>query len=264
MKKYAFFQCFLMVILFILCEDTSAQSKVGIGTLNPFCLLDVQSDPANTTLTNFQSKVNYVGNLSIKAIEGISIPAGGYGIGAALSGGLRGVDAYGVGGSFTGIVYGVSGNAIGSAGSRFGVYGTASGGVINVGLYGAVTGGVGNYGLYASNTNLAGYAGYFVGRGHFSEELRADKNMIVDNDLGIGTTTPGGKLQIVGGTDASLTTNGYAQFGLSNTWNLVLDDNEIMARDSGAANDLLFQQDAGNILMCGLCLLYTSPSPRDS
>jgi hypothetical protein len=252
MKNHAFFKCIMIAMLIIPCINMMAQSKVGIGTLNPTCLLDVQSDPANTTLTNFQSKVNYVGNVSIKAIEGISIPAGGYGIGAALSGGLRGVDAYGVGGSFNGIVYGVSGNAIGTAGSRIGVYGTASGGGLNFGLYGAVTGGAGNYALYASNTNLAGYAGYFVGRGHFSEELRADKNMIVDNNLGIGTTTPGGKLQIVGGTDASLTTNGYAQFGLSNTWNLVLDDNEIMARDSGAANDLLFQQDAGNILMCGL------------
>jgi hypothetical protein len=252
MKNLADFKLLTIVVLMIPCTGMIGQANVGIGTVTPSCLLDVQSAPANTVLTNFQSKVNYVGTTSIKAIEGISIPGGGYGIGAALSGGLRGVDAYGVGGTFSGIVYGVSGNAIGSAGSRIGVYGTASGGVFNFGLYGAVTGGAGYYGIYASNSNTAGYAGYFYGRGHFTEELHADKNMLVDDYLGIGTTTPASKLHIVGGTDAGPATNGYAQFGLSNTWNLVLDDNEIIARNNGAANDLLFQQDAGNILMCGL------------
>jgi hypothetical protein len=142
-----------------------------------------------------------------------------------------------VGGSNTGIVYGVSGTALGStAGSRIGVCGTASGGVFNFGLYGAVTGGAGYYGIYASNSNTAGYAGYFYGRGYFSEELRADKNMIIDDNLGIGTTTPGANLHIVGGTDAGPASNGYAQFGLSSTWNLVLDDNEIIAQNNGAVH----------------------------
>ncbi|HSF88171.1 MAG TPA: hypothetical protein VLA46_02075, partial [Saprospiraceae bacterium] len=104
----------------------------------------------------------------------------------------------------------------------------------------------------ASNTNLAGYAGYFSGRGHFTEELRADKNMIVDEELGIGTLTPASKLHIIGGADAGLTTNGFAQFGTTASWNIVIDDNEILARNNGAGNDFLIQQDAGNILMCGL------------
>src|SRR5688572_14146482 len=156
MKKPAFLRLSILMMLMFPIAEMMAQSKVGIGTTNPSCLLDVQSDPTNTTLTNFQSKVNHTGMVSIKAIEGISIPAGGYGIGAALSGGLKGVDAYGVGGSNTGSVYGVYGNALGTAGARFGVYGTASGGAINAGIYGIVTGGAGYYGILASNTNLAG------------------------------------------------------------------------------------------------------------
>jgi hypothetical protein len=252
MKKPVFILSIQFVFLMLPSAEMMAQSNVGIGTTNPSFLLDVQSDPASTALTNFQSKVNYSGMVSIKAIEGISIPAGGYGIGAALSGGLKGVDAYGVGGSNTGSVYGVYGNASGTAGARFGVYGTASGGAINAGLYGIVTGGAGHYGILASNTNLAGYAGYFSGRGHFTEELRADKNMIIDEELGIGTLTPVSKLHIIGGADAGLTTNGFAQFGTTASWNIVIDDNEILARNNGAGNDFLIQQDAGNILMCGL------------
>ncbi|HSF89898.1 MAG TPA: hypothetical protein VLA46_10805, partial [Saprospiraceae bacterium] len=124
MKKPAFLLATIFVILLFPNAGIRAQSNVGIGTTNPSFLLDVQSDPTSTALTNFLSKVNYSGMVSIKAIEGISIPASGYGIGAALSGGLKGVDAYGVGGSNTGSVYGVYGNASGTAGARFGVYGT--------------------------------------------------------------------------------------------------------------------------------------------
>ena len=229
-----------------------AQNNVGIGTVNPTSLLDVQGAPANNAFVNLNSKVNYNGNLDIRAIEGWSVTADGFGIGSRMTGGYKGLDAIGAGGTYTGTVYGITGTATGTAGTRFGVYGSASGGTnSNVGLYGFVNGGAFNYAVWGSNPNVEGYAGYFNGRGHFTEELRADKNMLVDNDLGIGTTTPVSKFQIIGGDDAALNLNGYAQFGPTSSWNLVLDDNEIMARNNGAANDLLFQQDAGNILMCG-------------
>jgi hypothetical protein len=239
-------------LLSLMMISAVAQNNVGIGTLNPSSLLDVQGDPANNAFINFQSKVNYSGNLDIRAVEGMSVTADGFGIGGRMTGGYKGLDAIGAGGTYSGTVYGILGSATGTAGIRFGVYGTASGGTNNVGLYGFVNGGASNYGVFGSNPNLAGYAGYFSGRGHFTEELRADKNMIVDDNLGIGTTSPAAKLQIIGGDDAGLNSNGYAQFGPASSWNLVLDDNEIMARSNGAANDLLFQQDAGNILMCGL------------
>ena len=251
--RYVFRFSAFVLLLVCICRNLEAQSNnVGIGTVSPSYRLDVQGDPASTALINFQSKVNHVGSLQIKAIEGISIPGDGYGIGGALSGGFKGLDAYGVGGGNTGIVYGVHGTATGNnAGLRMGVYGTASGGVLNYGVYGNAVGGVGNYGVFGNNPNTAGYAGYFNGRGHFTEELRADKNMTIDDNLGIGTAAPVAKLHIINGQDAGPATNGFAQFGTVASWNIVIDDNEILARNNGAGNDLLLQQDFGNVLLCG-------------
>src|SRR5690606_32584273 len=157
-----------------------------------------------------------------------------------------------------------------------------------------------NYAIYGNNNNPAGYAGYFNGRGHFTHELRADRNLIVDdtlwtsriynqssiidmrsvidvevtldrfnnpnaigffeifngagggavfsvneaghtnvggnlfvqNSLGIGTVTPSTRLQIPNGSDASFTTHGFLQTGITNGWNMVIDDNEILARNN--------------------------------
>jgi len=54
--------------------------------------------------------------------------------------------------------------------------------------------------------------------------------------LGIGITSPAAKLHIVGGTDASLTGGGYVVSGNTSADNIVIDDNEIMARN-GASSD---------------------------
>lgn len=63
----------------------------------------------------------------------------GYGIGAQLYGGFRGLSAYGEGGSDLIAVYGVLANATGTtgAGARYGVYASASGGSTNFGVYSA-------------------------------------------------------------------------------------------------------------------------------
>lgn len=296
-----------------------AQENVGIGTLTPAFRLDVQGNAASSPITIVNSRANYVGLIDIKAFEGFSVTADGFGIGGKFTGGYRGADALATGGAYTGTTYGVFGMSNGTAGTRVGVYGTSIGGANNYGVWGNVNGGANFYGVYGQNTNLAGYAGYFNGRGFFTQELRADKNLVVDDttwtsriwnqssglliksisdieltidrnnnggligffelfngdgdqlfwiseaghgrisgsyivdgNLSVGTNAPATKFHILGGSDVSLNTNGFAQFGATSSWNLVLDDNEIMARNNGAGNDLLLQQDAGNILMCGL------------
>jgi co-chaperonin GroES (HSP10) len=66
-------------------------------------------------------------------------------------------------------------------------------------------------------------------------------------NVGIGTTTPELKLHIVGGTDVGLSGGGYIQTGLTTGSNLVIDNNEIMARNNGGASNLLINFFGGNV-----------------
>ncbi len=70
-------------------------------------------------------------------------------------------------------------------------------------------------------------------------------------NVGIGTTNPNARLTITGGTDAEPNDqDGYAQFGSITSTNVVIDDNEIMARNNGAVSDLSLQYDGGNLIVC--------------
>jgi hypothetical protein len=318
MKKYIFLTS-LVFFLFETILPLSAQENVGIGTVSPMYRLDVQGNPASTVSPIVNSMVNYVGNQDILAYKGMSVPASGFGLGGSFSGGSRGAEGIGMGGAFAGSVYGLHGSSTGTAGTRYGMYGTASGGATNYGVYGNVSGGANHFAVYGFNTNLAGYAGYFNGRGHFTQELRADKNLIVDdttwtskvwnqsgilgirsigdieifidrnnngalsaafeifngipehvflvsesgssrtfnnhlvdNFLGVGTLSPTTRLQILGGSDVSLTGLGFAQYGSTTSQNMVMDDNEILVRNNGEGADLYVQYDGGNLILCGL------------
>lgn len=68
-------------------------------------------------------------------------------------------------------------------------------------------------------------------------------------DIGIGISDPAGKFQIIGGTEASLATNGYFMLGAENGYNLVFDNNEMMARNNGAAAHLYLQNEGGNVFI---------------
>jgi len=63
-------------------------------------------------------------------VLGKSLNFFGYGVGGYFSGGGIGVEAVGEGGTYTGSVVGIYARAIGSAGNRFGVYGTTTGGTV--------------------------------------------------------------------------------------------------------------------------------------
>lgn len=70
--------------------------------------------------------------------------------------------------------------------------------------------------------------------------------------MGISTSAPDSKVHIIGGQDAGLgtSTNGYLMLGLANSTNVILDNNEILARNNSAAADLFIQNDAGNVILC--------------
>lgn len=68
--------------------------------------------------------------------------------------------------------------------------------------------------------------------------------------VGIGTV-PATMLHVAGGTDASLGGGGFIQSGLASALNIVMDDNEIIARNNGAASPLFLNAEGGGIAIGG-------------
>jgi hypothetical protein len=140
------------------------------------------------------------------AVEGLSFSVDGTGV-------------LGVGDSLTGLAYGVYGQSNSSTGT--GVYG-----------YAAASSGV-TYGVYGTTNSTSGYAGYFVGRSYFSD------------NVGINVLSPSVPLQVAGGADLTLSGGGNIIVGQVGSANLVMDNNEIQARSNGAAASLFINANGG-------------------
>lgn len=106
--------------------------------------------------------------------------------------------------------YGVYGSGFGAAGDTYGVYGTAG------------TSAGTAYGVFGTTTGgPTQYAGYFDG-----------------------------KVQIINGTDAEPGSGGFLVSGDPASANIVIDNNEIMARSNGLTSKLYLNNDGGDISMC--------------
>ena len=98
-----------------------------------------------------------------------------------------------------------------------------------------------NIGIYSlvSSSNTNSYSGFFSGKTYFT------------GNVGIGTLIPAALLHLDGGgTDASLSGGGYLISGSTTSTNIVMDDNEIMARNNGAASTLYVNHDGGDLNLC--------------
>lgn len=109
--------------------DVSIEERLGIGTSGPVSnRLRVEGSDLNALISG---QSNFVGNFDVRAVEGISVPAPGWGYGGEFTGGYVGVYGFANGTSYAGDAIGVYGISTGSTGLRIGVYGTAIGGATN-------------------------------------------------------------------------------------------------------------------------------------
>lgn len=127
----------------------NSNGRVGIATFNPAGRLDVIGD-TGISIPVIRATNAYTGNADVRGIQSYSKPADGYGYGIEATGGYRGGYLVGAGGAYAGTTYGVYATSTGSAGSRIGVYGHASGsGTGNrYGVYGVASGGENTWGGY--------------------------------------------------------------------------------------------------------------------
>jgi hypothetical protein len=88
-------------------------------------------------------------------------------------------------------------------------------------------------------------------------------------NIGIGITDPISKFQIVGGTDAGATSHGFIMLGAETAENVVIDNNEILARNNGAVATLFLGRDGSKVQLgngpdeAGTKLQITSGSDVD-
>jgi hypothetical protein len=84
-----------------------------------------------------------------------------------------------------------------------------------------------------------------------SDESRSNAMIVRYNGfVGIGTNTPRTKLHITNGQGADYSNDaGYVAIGSIGDLNLVIDNNEILARDNGSQSDLYLQQDGGKLFV---------------
>ncbi len=75
--------------------------------------------------------------------------------------------------------------------------------------------------------------------------------VLVDDtgNVGIGSATPATRLHVEGGSDAKASGGGFVTIGAIGAKNIVIDNNEIMARDNGGASPLFLNADSGAIIL---------------
>ena len=91
-----------------------------------------------------------------------------------------------------------------------------------------------------------------VGNGISGASRHNALTVLKNGNVGIDTHTPDVKLQITNGEDASLAGgNGFMMLGDVTGLNVAIDNNEIMARNNGAAAPLYLQNDGGDVVTGG-------------
>lgn len=86
----------------------------------------------------------------------------------------------------------------------------------------------------------------------YNDGIVSDILTLQDNgNVGIGTSSPNNKLHIDGGTDASVSDGGFLLIGDQSNLNMIVDDNEIMARNNGDFAPLNLNINGGDVRLGG-------------
>jgi len=89
--------------------------------------------------------------------------------------------------------------------------------------------------------NDGGQLHFMTGTDNFTTEGEDLIRINSFGEVGIGTILPTSRLHIDGGQEASNTGDGYLLLGTESSANIVMDPNEILSRNNGAANTLTLQ-----------------------
>ncbi len=82
-----------------------------------------------------------------------------------------------------------------------------------------------------------------------TRRVEAKGNLLVGGSAGVGAGDPDARLHVDGGEEATLEAGGYLVIGDVGKTNLVLDDDEIMARDGKKASTLRLQAQGGDLVV---------------
>ena len=85
-----------------------------------------------------------------------------------------------------------------------------------------------------------------------SASIPPANGLFVSGSAGIGISAPAVKLHVTGGVDASPGGGGYIVAGSINGANVVIDENEIMARNNGATSNLFLNHNGGDLVVNGV------------
>jgi len=85
-----------------------------------------------------------------------------------------------------------------------------------------------------------------------------------NGNVGISSSTPSAKLHIEGGSDATLTSGGHIITGSTEGENIVIDNNEIIARDNGVASQLFINKGSGETVFGGKVRLADNNSSNEA
>lgn len=88
-----------------------------------------------------------------------------------------------------------------------------------------------------------------IGAGYSASNTAPTNGLLVQGNTGIGTPNPVTRLHIFGGSDASMSSDGYLVLGGTNSNNIVIDNNEIISRFNGGETDLHLQTEGGRLVV---------------